>query len=121
MTRKTRQRDAIQKVFARVGRPLGPTEVLQEAQAEVPGLGIATVYRTLKSLVEDGQLALVEIPGQPACYEPSQMAHHHHFHCKACGKVFDVDGCLAGISALAPKGFQVESHEIVFYGRCPAC
>lgn len=121
MTRKTRQRDAIRNVFGRSRRPLGPLEVLQEAQHEVPGLGIATVYRTLKSLVDEGLLKVVEIPGQPACYESSHLDHHHHFHCRGCGKVFDVDGCLAGISQMCPKGFAVESHEIVFYGRCPAC
>jgi len=121
MTRKTRQRDAIRGAFVRAGRPLGPQEVLEMAQDEVPGLGIATVYRALKSLVDGGALKVIEIPGQSPCYEISELAHHHHFHCRSCGKVYDVDGCLAGITKLCPQGFSVESHEIFFYGRCPAC
>jgi Fur family transcriptional regulator, ferric uptake regulator len=121
MTRRTRQREAIRNVFGRSARPLGPQEVLCAAQDDVPGLGIATVYRTIKSLVEEGLIKPIEVPGQPTCYEPSEMAHHHHFHCRECGRVFDVDGCLAGITAMGPPGFRVESHEIFLYGRCPDC
>lgn len=121
MTRKTRQRDAIRSVFSRSERPLAPLEVLAEAQQEVAGLGIATVYRALNSLVEDGTIKPIDVPGQPTCYEASDLEHHHHFHCQSCGKVFDVAGCLAGIGQMCPDGFKVESHEIFFYGRCPAC
>lgn len=121
MNRKTRQRDAIRGVFLRSERPLAPLEVLAEAQADVPGLGIATVYRTLKSLVEEGHLKPIDVPGQSTCYEASDLAHHHHFHCQACGRVYDVEGCLAGIGQMCPAGFKVQSHEIFFYGVCPAC
>lgn len=121
MNRKTRQRDAIRKVFAHSQRPLAPLEVLAVAQSEVPGLGIATVYRALKDLVEVGEIKPIDVPGQPTCYEASDLEHHHHFHCNNCGKVFDVAGCLAGIGSMCPEGFQVDRHEIFFYGRCPAC
>jgi Fur family ferric uptake transcriptional regulator len=121
MERKTRQRDAIRNVFTRVGRPLGPHEILEHAQHEVPGLGIATVYRNVKSLVEEGLLAPIDIPGQPTCYEAAGLAHHHHFHCRACGKVFDVQGCPGELHKLSPPGFAVESHEVILYGRCSLC
>lgn len=121
MNRKTRQREAIRGVFDRSPRPLGPQEVLVEAQSEVPGLGIATVYRALKSLVEEGLIKPIDVPGQSTCYETAGLEHHHHFHCRSCGKVFDVDGCMAGINKLCPTGFKAEAHEIFFYGRCPSC
>lgn len=121
MTRKTRQRDAIRTVFLRSLRPLGPQEVLEAAQSEVPGLGIATVYRALKSLQEEGLITPIDVPGQPTCYEPAELGHHHHFYCRACGKVFDVEGCPSGIGALCPPGFHVDSHEIFLYGRCSDC
>ena len=121
MERKTRQRDAIRNVFRRVGRPLGPQEILEHAKGEVPGLGIATVYRNVKSLVEEGWLAPIEIPGQPTCYEAAGLAHHHHFHCKTCGKVFDVEGCPGELHDLTPPGFRTDSHEVILYGRCALC
>lgn len=121
MNRKTRQRDAIRAVFACSKRPLAPLEVLTEARTTVPGMGIATVYRTLKSLVEDGYLKSIEIPGRTTCYEISNLDHHHHFYCQACGKVYDVEGCLAEVGQMCPSGFQIKSHEIFLYGLCPTC
>ena len=54
MERNTRQRSAIRDAIAQAQRPLLPQEVLEAARTEVPGLGIATVYRNLKALVEEG-------------------------------------------------------------------
>jgi Fur family ferric uptake transcriptional regulator len=61
MERKTRQRGAIRDAIAQADRPLLPQEVLEAAQHAVPSLGIATVYRNLKVLVEEGVLAPTEI------------------------------------------------------------
>lgn len=91
------------------------------AQDDVPGLGIATVYRTVKGLVEEGWLAPIDIPGQPTCYEAADLEHHHHFHCRGCGRVFDVDGCPGNVLSIGPPGFKVEAHEVILYGRCTAC
>lgn len=121
MNRKTRQREAIRNVFAKARRPLGPQEILSMAQDDVPGLGIATVYRTVKGLVEEGWLAPIDIPGQPTCYEAADLEHHHHFHCRGCGKVYDVDGCPGNVLSIGPPGFKVEDHEVILYGRCKAC
>lgn len=120
-SRKTRQREAIRNVFIRVGRPLGPQEILEHAKQDVPGLGIATVYRTIKGLVEEGWLAPIEIPGQSTCYEAADLDHHHHFHCEECGKVYDVPGCPGTLNSMAPPGFEVKSHEVILYGRCDGC
>ena len=119
--RNTRQRSAIQGVFESINRPLAPTEVLQMAQAEVPRLGIATVYRAIRSLQESGWLTTVELPGEPPRYERAHLGHHHHFRCRECSLVFEVHGCPTGLSQMAPKGFEIESHEVVLYGRCQEC
>ncbi|NUN95068.1 MAG: transcriptional repressor, partial [Candidatus Omnitrophica bacterium] len=86
-----------------------------------PGLGIATVYRTLKSLLEEGSVVAVEMPGQALRYEAAGKEHHHHFHCRGCGRVFEVEGCPTGIGRLTPPGFRLEGHEIVLHGLCPDC
>ena len=103
------------------GRPLLPHEVLLLAQQQVPGLGLATVYRNLKSLVESAELQVVQLPGENPRYERVGHSHHHHFQCRACGKVFDVHACPGDLSKLAPPGFAVEDHEITLYGRCADC
>lgn len=121
MERNTRQRSAIRRAFETTDRPLSPAEVLEAAQDEVPGLGIATVYRAIRDLQAAGWLTPVEIPGEPARYERAHLGHHHHFHCRTCNRVFEVHGCPANLSRLAPSGFEVESHDVVLYGRCDRC
>jgi Fur family ferric uptake transcriptional regulator len=121
MKRSTRQRAAIRDAIAEAGRPLLPQEVLDAAQGKVPGLGIATVYRNLKSLVSGGELRSVELPGENPRYESVGHAHHHHFQCDVCQRVFDVHACPGDLSQLAPPGFTVEDHDLTLYGKCGDC
>jgi Fur family ferric uptake transcriptional regulator len=121
MQRKTQQRAAIRQAFTDTGRPLSPQEVLDSAQGTLPGLGIATVYRNIRALVEGGWLHSVGLPGVPDRYEIAGKHHHHHFHCRECDAVFEVEACPEDVEELAPTGFQVESHEITFYGLCNGC
>lgn len=121
MERSTRQRTAIREVIDAAGRPLSPQEVLEAAQAAVPGVSQATVYRNLKLLLDGGEITSVTLPGDSPRYEPARHAHHHHFQCTACRRVFDVHQCPGDMANLAPKGFTVERHEITLYGRCDRC
>jgi len=120
-TRKTRQKAAIREVLVESDRPLLPKEIAQLAEKEVPGIGIATVYRSLKRLQEEGEVMLVEIPGKSPRYESAKKGHHHHFVCRQCGTVFDLEGCCGHFNELAPKGFTVEDHEVTLFGSCDQC
>jgi Fur family ferric uptake transcriptional regulator len=121
MERNTRQRAAILGAISRADRPLLPKEILQLAQRALPGLGIATVYRNLKSLLAEGQLKVVDLPAENARFEMAGGRHHHHFQCTRCQRVFDVDACPGDLSGLAPPGFAVEDHDLTLYGRCKEC
>jgi Fur family transcriptional regulator, ferric uptake regulator len=121
MERSTRQRGAIRAVIDAAGRPLSPQEVLGAAQAEVPALSLATVYRNLKLLLDAGEIAAVSLPGDSPRYEATHTGHHHHFQCTECQRVFDVHACPGDLSGLAPAGFTVEHHELTLYGRCEGC
>lgn len=103
------------------GRPLLPSEILAEAQRDVPALGLATVYRNLKQLTAAGEIQLVELPGEPPRYELSGHEHHHHFRCNTCTRVFDVHACPGDMRKLAPRGFVVQAHELTLYGLCSDC
>lgn len=119
--RDTQQRRAIRAAIDDANRPLSPREVLESARRGSPGLGIATVYRTLKSWVEEGGLTQVDLPGEPPRYETTGKQHHHHFHCRSCDRVYELQGCPEGLRSLTPPGFSLESHEVVLYGRCAEC
>ena len=65
----TKQRAAISDTFKNAGnRLLSPKEVTAIASEQIPGLGIATVYRNIKSMVESGELQAVMLPGQADRY-----------------------------------------------------
>lgn len=121
LRRNSRQRDAVQQAIEQAGQPLLPQEILALAQALQPSLGIATVYRNLKVLVEAGEVQAVELPGEAPRYESAHRGHHHHFHCSSCHQVFDIPGCPPDLHQYAPRGFKVASHEFTLYGTCASC
>lgn len=120
---RTRQRDVIARVIGEAGGPLTVGEILERAQQEVEGMGVVTVYRTLKLLKEAGQVRTVILPTGESRFEPAGRGHHHHFHCRVCDEVFDVAGChlTLPVGGEISPGFVAESHDITFYGTCPAC
>lgn len=121
MERDTAQRRAIRTVFVQSMRPLSPKEVLEAAHGSVSSLGIATVYRTVKSLLEEQWLVAVELPGEAPRYELAGKNHHHHFVCDTCNRVYEVDDCSGELPVAVPIGFQLIRHELVLYGLCARC
>ena len=117
--RSTRQRSAIHTALQAARRPLLPTEILELAQRTIPELGLATVYRNIKLLLDGGEVQGVELPGAAMRYELAQ-GHHHHFQCRRCERVYDIP-CPADLQAFAPTGVAVEDHDLTLYGTCVAC
>lgn len=121
MERHSRQRVAIRDAIAQAGRPLLPQEVLGAARQRVPSLGFAIVYRNLRVLVEEGELQVVNLPGENLRFELVSQQHHHPFQCRQCPRAFDVHSCPGDLSHLALQGFTVGAHDLTLYGRCQQC
>ena len=121
VTRQTKQKSALREAFQQADRPLSPEEVLHLAQRNVPGVSIATVYRNIGSLLNEGWLTAVELPGRAARYEVAGKQHHHHFQCNACERVYELSGCTLPAKPKLPKGFQLTGHEFFLYGTCAEC
>ncbi|GIW11341.1 MAG: transcriptional repressor [Chloroflexi bacterium] len=119
--RSTPQRRAIWNVFAQLGQGhLTAEEVLDRAQAELPELSRATVYKTLGEFVRVGLLRTVAGHG-PLRFDPNLDASHHHFICERCQQIVDVH--LTGIEQLRLQqpGLRVHRIRILVEGRCAAC
>jgi Fur family transcriptional regulator, ferric uptake regulator len=124
MQRNTNQRRAILHALQNAPGPLTPQEVLERAQDDSEHLGLATVYRYLNALSEQGDIIAVHLPNDAPRYEMAGRGHHHHFRCETCGKVFELEGScpvavLEGVTL--PGGFKVQGHELTLYGRCSSC
>ena len=119
--RATKQKRAIRSAFESEGRPLSTTEAFEAAQALIEGLGIATVYRSIKSLLDDGWLTPIDVPGKGILYEVAGKEHHHHFSCTTCHRVFELDGCADDVLVPLPRGFKATGHDLTIFGRCATC
>ena len=120
-SRNTAQRAAILDVLTRADVPLGVAQILTKGQQAVPSLSQATVYRILKQLMERGDVATVQLPGQTPLYELSGKGHHHFFRCRRCEQMYEVTGCEGLVDRLVPRGFALEDHDLFLYGLCAAC
>jgi Fur family transcriptional regulator, ferric uptake regulator len=119
--RSTRQRRNIRAVFEAADRPLSVDEVLSAAKRGRHKVSLSTVYRFVRSLVDEGWLAVIEMPGLGTFYELAGKAHHHHFSCLACGRVYELNDCVSIREFALPKGFKAVSHDITVAGACAAC
>ena len=122
MPHQTQQRSSILEVLDEIDRPVTPSELLDYSSVKSPGLGLATVYRALKQLVETGKVRKIEISGVPPHYEVLCEKHHHHFFvCEECQTMSVLAGCSGGFKKLLPAGSKMTSHEVVIYGECQDC
>ena len=121
MERDTPQRRAIRRAFRASGRPMSPQELLDTARGDGPRRGLATVYRTVRALEDEGWIVPVELPGEPQRYERAGKDHHHHFSCKRCRRTFELEGCPTGFEDMVPDGFRMETHEVFLFGLCDEC
>lgn len=123
--RSTRQRDIILDIFLASHQHLSVEELYLKVKASHPGIGFATVYRTLKLLVEAGVARELTLKDGQARYEHVLAGEHHdHLICTGCGAIVEFEDetieRLQGDIALR-HGFTITSHRLELYGLCPAC
>ena len=87
---------------------------------DIPTISKTTIYNTLNALVEKGIVCAITITGTETRYDFKTFPHHH-FLCRRCGKVIDVD-----IECPYVKKGQIDGHKIeelhgYFKGICKEC
>ena len=88
----TRQRDQVLEVFYEFGGHASVDDVLARVQLRLPGVGYATVYRTMKLFVEAGVAHERKFQDGQARYEPHLGDDHHdHLICLDCNRIFEFD------------------------------
>lgn len=122
--RFTEQRAAVYRFLS--GTTSHPTadEVFQEVRRRIPGISLATVYKSLETLVNCGLAAKLTYSDGSARYD-ARMEPHHHARCLSCGAVTDVssrtlDGELQDFAS-GLDGFSVLGYRLEFTGFCADC
>ena len=119
----TPPRRAVLQVIEQDGEHLNPSEILARAQAIHPGVGRATVYRTLELLTQLQIVRPIYLGEGGPTYIRAEGGHHH-LVCSGCGRVVDFDECVAEamVQELSERfGYLIQSHLLEFYGLCGDC
>ena len=122
--RNTRQREILTEIFFGSDRHFSLDELLELARERDPGIGYATVYRTLKLLTEIGLALERQFSHGATRYEAADDQHHDHLICASCGKI--VEFAEPAIEKLqeevaARLGYRLTHHRMELYGVCPSC
>jgi Fur family peroxide stress response transcriptional regulator len=100
-------------------------EVYEAVRNVRPRIGLATVYRILHHLTEQGYIK--EIGPSEECYRyDGHVSRHDHAVCTMCGALLDVPVEVtvpAEVLQAAARatGMALSSHEVRLYGLCPSC
>ena len=116
----TGQRRVIARVLSEAGDHPDVEELYRRASALDNRISIATVYRTVRLLEEQGILERRDFGGGRARYEPSEHGHHHHLIDVETGRVIEFEDAEHErvLAAIATRlGFDLVSHRLELFGR----
>lgn len=121
--KSTRQRSAIFEAFLASDVHLSLDEILALAQKEHAGLGYATVYRTMKLLVDAEVAEERQFGDGQTRFEVADVGEDHHDHliCRTCGTIFEFeDEHIEARQAEIAKqyGLRIVAHRLDLWGEC---
>ncbi len=124
--RKTKQRTAVLSALASVDDFLSAQAWHDHLRQDGSSIGLATVYRTLQSLADSGDVDSVLNDAGESLYRRcgDNGGHHHHLRCRNCGAVVEIEGpgVEAWASAVAAEhGYARIEHTIELTGICADC
>ncbi|CAM5283814.1 Transcriptional repressor OS=Streptomyces tendae OX=1932 GN=GUR47_06585 PE=3 SV=1 [Streptomyces tendae] len=122
--RLTAQRRVVAEVLDGDHIHLTADEVHARAAERLPEISRATVYNTLRELVQRGEVLEVSTDGRAKRYDPNAHRPHHHLLCARCGAMRDVRPTGDPLADLPPSqafGFTVSEVEVTYRGICPYC
>ena len=123
--RSTRQRDIILDIFLSTHQHVSVEELYLKVKASHPGIGYATVYRTLKLFSEAGLAREILLHDGQTRYEHVLVGEHHdHLVCTGCNAIIEFeDETIEKLQdeIAARHGFLIRRHKLELYGLCARC
>lgn len=123
--RATRQRAAVSALLDRLDDFRSAQEIHEQLRRTGEGIGLTTVYRTLQSLADAGEVDVLRVASGESVYRRCATAdHHHHLVCRRCGTAVEIEG--PAVETWAQKvaeahGFSDLSHTVEIFGQCRDC
>ena len=119
--RLTKQREQVFRIVLGAEGHLSAEDLHRKVREENRSIGFATVYRTLRVLVDCGLIEARQFGDGVQRYESAAGDHHDHMICVDCGSVFEFEDDeieRLQTEAAAARGFEIVSHRLDIYIRC---
>lgn len=121
--RMTPQRRLVYETLAATDAHPDAEQLIAMVRSRDPGVSVATVYNTLRLLVDSGLVLELRGLGPKTRYD-ANTREHDHFTCRRCGRVEDIPRQLTGVRRLAGRGlhrYLVEEMAVHARGVCGPC
>lgn len=116
----SRQRQVVLEELRKVKSHPTVDEVYEAARLRLPRISLATVYRNLESLANEGIIQKLQVSGSQMRFD-GNVEQHSHIRCACCGRVDDIeDGGLVSWPK-NPGGYEITGCRVEFAGICPDC
>lgn len=123
--RQTKQRAEIVELLDDVDEFRSAQQLHELLRSRGSGVGLATVYRTVQALSENGEVDVLRTADGESVYRRCvQRGHHHHLVCRSCGRTIEIDAGQAeawAAQVAASHGFDDVEHTIELVGTCADC
>ncbi|MFE6846291.1 Fur family transcriptional regulator [Streptomyces sp. NPDC057686] len=123
--RSTRQRAAVAAALDEVDEFRSAQELHDMLKHRGDSVGLTTVYRTLQSLADAGEVDVLRTSDGESVYRRCSTGdHHHHLVCRKCGKAVEVEGPAVekwAESIAAEHGYVNVAHTVEIFGTCADC
>ncbi|GGT13128.1 Fur family transcriptional regulator [Streptomyces atratus] len=123
--RSTRQRAAVAAALDEVDEFRSAQDLHDVLKHRGDSVGLTTVYRTLQSLADAGEVDVLRTTDGESVYRRCSTGdHHHHLVCRMCGKAVEVEGPAVEQWAemiATQHGYVNVAHTVEIFGTCAEC
>ena len=122
--RSTRQRTAVARLLDDTDDFRSAQEIHEKLRRSGEGIGLTTVYRTLQTLADAGEIDVLRTSTGEAVYRRCSAHHHHHLVCRDCGRTVEVEEPTVELWAekvANDHGFINIGHTVEISGTCTDC
>lgn len=121
----SQQRELILETFLGMPRHLTAEELHHQVSEADPGVGLSTVYRTLRLFCDAGLAKQRHFHEGRSCFEQAVDANHHdHLICEGCGEIVEFE-CQEiedlQVAMAERHRYTLTRHRLELFGLCPRC
>jgi Fur family ferric uptake transcriptional regulator len=122
--RQTKQRAAVAEALESQGEFRSAQEIYDIVRKRGDSIGLTTVYRSLQSMADDGQVDVIVRGDGESVYRQCSPSHHHHLVCRSCRSTVEIDAPDVerwATDVAAQHGFRDVTHTVEVFGVCSRC